>query len=133
MNIFSTIFGRVLNEELESMVEFTTWNSGILSTNIGPNFLKPTQRHRKIIKDPGFRKYAQTVPDVHRVDPKAIQSFDALKASTSGRKVLSQDEVQKLCKQFSISRLNANKPKKLGNTGILLQFDPNAGGYILQK
>ena len=133
MNIFSTIFNRVLNEELESIVEFTTWNSGTLSTNIGPNFLKPTERHRKIIKDPGFRKYAQTVPDMHRPDPKAIQSFNVLKSSTNGRKALSQVEVQKLCKQFSISRLNTREPKKLGNTGILLKFDPTLNGYVLLK
>jgi hypothetical protein len=70
---------------------------------------------------------------MHRPDPKAIQSFDALKASTNGRKALSQDEVQKLCKQFSINRLNAKEPKKLGNTGILLKFDPTLNGYVLLK
>jgi len=133
VSLFSSIFFKLLNED--SVNEFTTWNSGTLSHNIGPNFKldKPTERHRKIIKDPGFRKYAQTVPDMHRPDPKAIQSLEDLKKSTNGRKVLNQDEVQKISKQFGISRLNSLGPKRLGNTGIVLKFDPHARGYVIEK
>lgn len=135
MSIFEKIFTKLL------LVEVTTWNQGTLTTNIGPNFrkatdmfgLKPTQRHRKIIKDPGFRKHAQTVPDMHKVDPKSLQAMNDLKIANSGRKVLSQDEVQKLCTQFGVSRLNPTTPKSLGNTGIILKYDPNLRGYILEK
>ncbi|NBW57093.1 hypothetical protein EBR43_04780 [bacterium] len=135
MNKFSTIFSRLLNEELKSITEFTSWNPGIntLFYKEPKNPLNPTQRHRKIIKDPGFRKYAQTVPDMHKVDPKSIQAFNDLKVANSGRKALSQDEVQRLCKQFGISRLNANEPKKLGNTGVVMKFDPTLRGYVLLK
>lgn len=135
MSLFKKIFDKLLLDEA------TTWNQGTLTTNIGPNFLKvfksdvskPTQRHRKVIKDPGFRKHAQTVPDMHKVDPKSIQAMNDLKISNTGRKALSQDEVQKICAKFGISRLNPSSPKSLGNTGILLKFDPNLQGYILQK
>ena len=93
---------------------------------------KPTQRHRKVIKDPGFRKYAQTVPDMHKIDPKSIQVLDDLKV-TPGKKILSQDELQKICTKFGVSRLNTQEPKNLGNTGITLRFDPDVRGYVLQK
>lgn len=131
MSLFESFFNKHL------LSEITTWNQGTLTTNIGPNFkgptLKPTQRHRKIIKDPGFRKFAQTVPDMHKVDPKALQALEDLKIANSGRKALSQDEVQKICAQYGISRVNPSSPKALGNTGILLKYDPTLMGYILQK
>jgi len=137
--VFSLIYEKLLVQDLK---EFTTWNSGILSHNIGPNFKiknlmknpmgKPTQRHRKVIKDPGFRKYTQTVPDMHKIDPKSIQVLDDLKV-TPGKKILSQDELQKICTKFGVSRLNTQEPKNLGNTGITLRFDPDVRGYVLQK
>ena len=140
MSTFALIYEKLLLQDLK---EYTTWNSGILSHNIGPNFKinnlmknplgKPTQRHRKVIKDPGFRKYAQTVPDMHKIDPKSNQVLDDLKVASSGRKPLSQEELQKVCSKFGVSRLNANEPKSLGNTGILLKFDPEMRGYVLQK
>jgi len=126
-----SLFAKFFKKQL--LIEVATWNQGTLSTNIGPNFFKPTERHRKIIKDPGFRKHTQTVPDMHRVDAKALQSLQDLKMTNSGRKALTPSEVQKLSQQFGISRLNPNTPKSLGNTGILLKFDPNLRGYILQK
>lgn len=121
MSIFEKIFNNILIQEI------TTWNQGTLTE------LKPTQRHRKVIKDPGFRKHAQTVPDMHKVDPKSIQAMNDLRTSNTNRKALSQDEIQKICTKYGISRVNPNTPKSLGNTGILLKFDHNLGGYILQK
>jgi len=139
VSTFGLIYEKLLLQDLK---EYTTWNSGILSHNIGPNFKinnlmknpmgKPTERHRKVIKDPGFRKHAQTVPDMHKIDPKSIQVLDDLKVS-SGKKVLSQDEIQKICSKFNISRLNAQEPKSLGNTGIVLKYDPDMRGYVIQK
>ncbi|NBO99088.1 MAG: hypothetical protein EBU90_03040 [Proteobacteria bacterium] len=137
--MFARLYTKQLNEEIHSINEFSTWNQGLLTTTIGPNFfkasgMKPTQRHRQHIpKDPGFRKHAQTVPDMHKIDPKSLQMLDDLKVSNSGRKVLSQDELQKVCTQYGVSQLNPSAPKKLGNTGILLKFDPNVRGYVLEK
>lgn len=135
MNIFRNVYTRVLHEESVSLTEFTSWNPGIntLFYKQPSDPLQPTQRHRKIIKDPGFRKYAQTVPTMHKVDPTAIHAVQKLKKANSGREVLSQDELQKVCKQFGISRINPNKSKMLGNTSIILKFDPVARAYILQK
>ena len=135
MSIFKNIFSRVLKEEIINLTEYSTWNTGIMTNTIGPNFKldKPTQRHRKIIKDPGFRKYAQTVPDMHKVNPNAIQPLEDLKKSTNGKRILSQDEIEKIAKQFGVSRLSSMAPKKLGNTGIVMRYDPDARGYVIEK
>ena len=127
MNLFEKVFKKVLLNEV------TTWNTGLQTTFAGSNFFKPTQRHRKIIKDPGFRKHTQTVPDMHKIDPKSLQALQDLKVSNSGRKALSQDELQKVCQQYGITRINPQTSKMLGNTGITLKFEPTLNGYILQK
>lgn len=136
MTLFSSIFNRLLEEELQSLKEMSTWNSGLLTTNLGPNFKDPslpTQRHRKIIKDPGFRKHTQTVPDMHKGDPKSLQALEDLKTSTAGRKSLSPTELQKVINMFNLVRVTPNSPKSLGNTGIILKFDPHLNGYVLEK
>jgi len=127
VSLFEKIFNKILLQEA------ATWNTGLPAVFVGSDFLKPTQRHRKIIKDPGFRKHVQTVPDMHKVDPKSLQVLQDLKISNSGRKVLSQDELEKVCKQYGVTRVNPQTPKMLGNTGITLKFEPTVNGYILQK
>lgn len=133
MSLFSTLFNKLLEEDLK---EASTWNAGLLNFNMPSVFKdpsKPSERHRKIIKDPGFRKHTQTVPDMHKIDPKSIQALNDLKASDSGRKALTQSELQQIMQQFNLVRLNPNSSKSLGNTGILLKFDPNIRGYVLEK
>lgn len=89
-------------------------------------------RHRKVIKDPGFRKHVQTVPTMHQPDMETTGAENAVR-NTGNRKILSQEEIQKICSKYHISRLNANEPKKLGNTGMILKYDPELRGYILHK
>lgn len=129
MNLFSTLFSKLLDKDLR---EASTWNSGLLNFAM-PDPSKPTERHRKIIKDPGFRKHTQTVPDMHKIDPKSIQALNDLKTANTGRKALTHSELQQIIQQFHLVKLNTNSPKSLGNTGIVLKFDPNLRGYILEK
>jgi hypothetical protein len=131
VSIFKEAFLQALQEDLINSA--TTWNTGIgqlhysgaIFPKVNPD--KPTERHRKVIKDPKFRKHAQTVPDVHKADHTAIQAV----SNMSGKK-LSEDEIQQICKKYGISRLNAQQSKNLGNTGKVLRFDPNVRGYVLQ-
>lgn len=131
MSIFKEAFLQALQEDLINSA--TTWNtgtgqlhySGAIFPKVNPD--KPTERHRKVIKDPKFRKHAQTVPDVHKADHTAIQAV----GNMSGKK-LSEDEIQQICKKYGISRLNAQQSKNLGNTGKVLRFDPTVRGYVLQ-
>ena len=80
MSIFEKLFNSLLNEELINSA--VTWNTGLPQYHMSvfpktQNPSKPTARHmRHVVKDPGFRKHAQTVPDMHRADPTAIQKVN---------------------------------------------------------
>lgn len=128
-----SLFEKAFNQELVN--EVTTWNTGLMPIHYTPkpklfkprNPDKPKERHRKVIKDPKFRKHAQTVPDMHKSDPGSVSSL----LNFSGKK-LSEDEVKQVCKNFGISRLSANTPKSLGNTGKVMVYSPEIQGYIIK-
>lgn len=135
MSIFEKVFNSLLNEELINSA--VTWNTGLPQYHMSvfpktKNPDKPTERHmRSVVKDPGFRKHAQTVPDMHKADTTAIQKVNN-PGATTGTGKLSEDELQKICKKYGITRLNPNSPKKIGNTGQVIKFDPNLRGYVIQ-
>ena len=109
-----------------------TWNGGF--TNIFMPNLSPKERHRKaIVKDPRFRKHAQTVPDMHRSDPTDISKVEMLKRIPSGRKQLTPMDVSKIQKKYNLKDLSPSNSRTLGNTGIQIKFDPNTGSYFLEK
>lgn len=136
MIFFEKIFNKILDASIR---EAATWNSGLqtmhTSAQLFPKFPKnstDTQRHRKIIQDPGFRKHQQTVPDMHQPDMNITPAETAVKKFNS-RKILSQDEIQQICSKYGVTRLNPNSSKKLGNTGMMIKFDPGLQGYVLLK
>jgi len=135
VSIFEKIFVSLLNKELISSA--VTWNTGMPQYYLSvfpkkKNPDKPTARHMQpVVRDPGFRKYAQTVPDMHKADPTAIQKVNNPTA-TVGAKKLSENELQEICKKYGITRLNTKTPKKIGNTGQVVKFDPNLRGYVIQ-
>lgn len=109
-----------------------TWNGGF--TNLFMPGIDPKERHRKaMIKDPRFRKHAQTVPDMHRSDPTDIAKVEMLKNIPSGKKQLNTIEVRKIQKKYNLKDLTPSNPRTLGNTGIRIKFDPNSGSYFLEK
>lgn len=133
MSLFEKVFVSLLEKELINSA--ATWNTGIMPIHYTPppkpfrpmNPDKPRERHRKIIKDPKFRKNVQTVPDMHKADPTAISAV----TNARGQK-LSEDELKQICSKYGISRLNSNSPKSLGNTGKVLKFSPEIQGYVIQ-
>lgn len=133
MTCFEKIFCNSIETALQ---EAATWNTGMMPIHTSvPIFPKTTDqrfRHRKIIQDPGFRKHQQTVPTMHKTKMNITPAETAVK-NTGSKKVLSQDEVQKICSKYNISRLNTTSPKRLGNTGIILKFDPTVNAYVLLK
>ena len=128
-----SLFEKAFNQELIN--EVTTWNTGLMPIHYTPkpklfkptNPNKPKERHRKVIKDPLFRKHSQTVPDMHKADPSSISGI----VNFPGKK-LSEDEVKQVCKKFGISRLSASSPKSLGNTGRVLHYSPEIQGYVVK-
>lgn len=112
-------------------LEEQTWNSGY--TNIFGT-LKPSARHRKVIKDPKFRKNPQTVPDMYKQDMTDIPKVERLKNSAPGTyQVISQGEFKQIARKYNLNGLSFDNQKKLGNTGITVKFDPNFNSYILVK
>ena len=141
MSIFEKLYINQLESDLKLINSAVTWNTGMHQLHTS-NLLKPVMdpkekykpRHRKsIIRDPGTRKHTRTIPVMHTKDPNEPLSLRDLKNTKSGRKTLNQDELEKIKSRYNISNLHDNKPKKLGNTGIVLQFDPSVRGYIIQK
>lgn len=135
MSLFAKYFNHLLSEELIN--DATTWNTGLPQYHMsvfpkGSDLGDAKERHRKfIIKDPGFRKFARTVPKIHQADPTRINKVANPSASIGPRK-LSEDELQQICKKYNISRLNPSNPKKIGNTGQVIKFDPSVRGYVIQ-
>jgi hypothetical protein len=115
---------------LQSLEE-QTWNSGY--NNLFGNF-KQSARHRKIIKDPKFRKNPQTVPDMHKKDMTDIPKVERMKNSAPGiQQVISQGEFQQIARKYNLNGLSYDGQKNLGNTGISVKFDPNFNSYVLVK
>jgi len=147
VNVFGSIFSKLLNEDIEHLAEFTSYQ-GFSTQLLGGNMRlhkKPTipkdpkfknninrnSRHRAAIpRDPGFRKHPQLVPTYLKSNNK-INKVEA--AKTGARQVLSQDEIEDIRKKYNLGNLHPSAPKKLGNTGIILKFDPQIRGYILHK
>jgi hypothetical protein len=133
-----SFFEKIYSNQLEaSITEAVTWNTGLHAMYSGkpifPKFPKENnQRHRKVIKDPGLRKHQQTVPTMHKPKMNITPAETAVK-KFGAKKVLSQDEIQKICSKYGISRLNTNNPKTLGNTGMVMKYDPSVRGYVLLK
>ena len=146
MNIFGYIFTKLLNEEAEYLAEYSSYQgypnvfagsssltkkttipkSSFTKNNIGRN-----SRHRAAIpRDPGFRKHPQLVPTYQKAKNK-IHKVEA--AKTGARQVLSQNEIEDVRKRYNLSALHPSAPKKLGNTGVMIKFDPQLRGYILHK
>lgn len=145
MNAFGHIYAKLLVEDLNNLNEFTTYQ-GFPNIFAGGNRLhkKPTlpkepklknninrdSRHRATIpRDPGFRKHPQLVPTYQKNTK--LHKVEA--AKTGGKQFLSQDEIENIRNRYNLGPITPNAPKKLGNTGLILKFDPQLKGYILHK
>jgi len=140
--MFANIFFNLLEEEVDQLKEEFAYQGYINAfggskkpyrkTTIPKDPKFTSARHRAAIpKDPRFRKHAQLVPTSHRPDTTKIQKVELAKAGS--RQVLSQDEITDVCKKYNINNLHVNAPKKLGNTGVMMKFDPQIRGYILHR
>ena len=71
------------------------------------------------------------VPKMHQVkqeNPKLTR----MKSGGSKREILASWDVKQIIRQFNISP-DINIPKKLGNTGIVMKFDPRYKKFILES
>ena len=83
----------------------------------------------------GVNRLSQNIlPASHRTDPNEIAELEQLKRKESGISVLSSPaNLQRIITMFNLQNLNQQHPKTLGNTGIVIFFNPDVGSYCLKK
>lgn len=93
-----------------------------------------TPRHRGKGWTGANRVHQNIVAKSHIVDPNVIAELEDLKGKDSGMSVLSSpDKIHKIIKQFNLQNLDKEHPKTLGNTGIVIFFNPGMNSYCLKK
>jgi hypothetical protein len=91
------------------------------------NFVK--KRHEGL----GATKPSQSrfVPMSHRTIH-SNQKIQSLLRKNTGRIVLNKADVKQVENEFNL-KYSSTTPKKLGNTGIQIKFDPTIGKVVLEK
>ena len=93
-----------------------------------------TPRHRGKGTTGTNRIHQNLVAKSHIVDPNVVHELEDLKGKDSGISVLaSPDKVQKIIKLYNLQNLDQEHPKTLGNTGIVMFFNPSMNRYCLKK
>jgi hypothetical protein len=109
-----------------------TWNSGLqtmfMSDLMGKTKKTKQPRHRKdFIRDPGFRKHVQTVPDMHQNNDEFAEV--GILKKNKGRKILSKPRAMQIASFYNINI--TDKPTKLGRSSVSIRKQGNI--YILES
>ena len=88
------------------------------------------QQHA-VVRDPGMRKHATTVPDYIKTDLNLPNCFKVMQRP-GGPKFLyiSPQDAYKLCKHFGIRELR--RPKGLKKSGVAIGVKPNGRYYLMR-
>ena len=111
-----------------------TWNSGMVNF-FGPDMkMERGSRHRaNIIKDIGFRKHLNTVPEYKKPDMDIILRVEKIKNKFSHYEPINDVQLKQICKKYKIYKITKDVPKKLGNTGISIIWDNNLNSFAIKK
>jgi hypothetical protein len=101
-----------------------------------PSLKQPVQKRHMHPIGRDVSSHPQTpgkfVPDMHQTKH-TNQKVTLLKNKQSGKITLTNKDVQQIEKEFAPLKFDPNKPKKLGNTGIIIKFDININKPVLEK
>ena len=78
------------------------------------------------------RQHQNLVPQCYKADHDDVPEFELAKKSC-GAVPCSPPSVQKLAKLFNLQNLDQEHGKMLGNTGIMIFFNPNNNSYFLKS
>ncbi len=93
-----------------------------------------TPRHRGKGTTGTNRTHQNLVAKTHIVDPNTVDELEDLKGKDTGMSILtSPDKIQKIVKLYNLQNLDTQHPKTLGNTGIVIFFNPSMNRYCLKK
>jgi hypothetical protein len=73
------------------------------------------------------------IPDIHKVDPNSNNKVDLLLKKQAGRFVLDSNDIDGIIKTYRVTDLAPTNPKRLGNTGITIYYDPSLQNYCIKK
>ncbi|NBW57198.1 hypothetical protein EBR43_05320 [bacterium] len=73
----------------------------------------------------------RVVPHMHRTI-KANQKVESLKKKTTGRYICNNNDIKEIETEFNLN-FDREKPKSLGNTGIILRYDPVLSAVVVEK
>lgn len=71
------------------------------------------------------------VPKAHQTEQRNQKVLSLLRKN-HGRAILNKYELKQVQNEFKV-KYSSTTPKKLGNTGIVLRFDPSVGHAVLEK
>jgi hypothetical protein len=101
------------------------------------NFKQPiitTPRHRGKGWTGANRMSQNIVAKSHIVDPNAVRELEALKRQDSGMYPISSPvSLKKIVALYNLQNLDVQHPKTLGNTGIVVFFNPRLNNYCIKK
>lgn len=92
------------------------------------------KRHmHPVVRDPSShpKHPGRTVPHMHRVKHNN-QKVQSLLKKPAGKYALNRREVAQIEGEFHF-KYDQDKPKKLGNTGVTIKFDPVLQKPVLEK
>lgn len=97
------------------------------------NNLETKKRHmHPVVRDASShpRHPGRTVPHMHRA--KVENSKVARLKKAKGKFTLNNKELAEIQQVYNV-QLDKNKPKSLGNTGIILRYDPVINAAVLER
>ena len=79
------------------------------------------------------RLHQNMVPDSHKVDVTEIIQVKRMKDGNANNMPVKGSVLQKIIKKYNIGDLTKDKPRNLGNTGIVVIWSPNQNCFMLKK
>lgn len=98
------------------------------------NLIGVSHRHQHpVVRDPGTRKNAETVPNYLQTDSSLPAAYKLLQQRVGPKYVkISAKDAYMLTKRFGVNRLKPGKPKGLKKSGIAIEIKPNGQYYLLK-
>lgn len=113
------------------MIKGESFNS-LTSKAVSINGGRPRTRQQSGFTGMG-RLHQNIVPDYHKVDVTEIIQVKRMKDGSDNNIPVKGGVLQKIIKKYNIGDLTKDKPRNLGNTGIVVIWSPNQNCFMLKK
>tara|TARA_R110000787_G_scaffold100723_2_gene205800 strand:- start:3209 stop:4288 length:1080 start_codon:yes stop_codon:yes gene_type:complete len=119
-------------DQIYNEVAMSTQISKATKIDTGMPKVKTGPRTQKMMT--GMTRDSQNMlPASHRVDPTLHPKVETLRKKKRGKVIISDIDRQNICQAYHIKNLKKDKPRKLGRSGISMQWDTLLNSYVLEK